>query len=307
MRKLAPVLSLIVLSLVLLCLQVPAWAQLEAPNEAGVAFSHWHTTVLDVEATKKFWTILGGKPIKIDGTDVMKFPGFFIFLTKGSPSGGSYGSVINHLTFLVPNHKEAIPAWKAAGATAIFGLTAYGRTSQGYVFTPDDLKLRITDDKSLTVANAVAKPGIQVWAPKDSIPDLSAWYVKTFGAKPGQAIRDGVAINGIPGLRVAVTAAGAAPEARIPNGVGLIHGAPPDQAFMDKLLQTNLSLPIKRRTLDHIGFEVTNLEAFCKRLEAGGVKFNQPYSKKRHKSFASAELTDAWGISIELTEGLRKF
>jgi hypothetical protein len=44
--------------------------------------------------------------------------------TKGSPSAGSYGSVINHVTFLVPNHREAIPAWKAAGATSIFGLTA---------------------------------------------------------------------------------------------------------------------------------------------------------------------------------------
>jgi hypothetical protein len=42
----------------------------------------------------------------------MKFPGFLIFLTKGSPSAGSYGSVINHVTFLVPNHREAIPAWR---------------------------------------------------------------------------------------------------------------------------------------------------------------------------------------------------
>jgi hypothetical protein len=80
----------------------------------------------------------------------MKFPGFLIFLTKGSPSARSYGSVINHVTFLVPNHREAIPAWKAAGATAIFGLTAYGRNSQGYAFTPDDLKIRINDDQSVT-------------------------------------------------------------------------------------------------------------------------------------------------------------
>jgi hypothetical protein len=163
---------------------------------------------------------------------------------------------------------------EAAGATAIFGLTAYGRNSQGYAFTPDDLKLRINDDQSVTTPNVVAKPGIQVWAPPDSIPDLSEWYLKTFGAKPGQAIRDGVAVNGIPGLRATVTAAGAAPEARKPSGVGSIHGAAPDQAFMDSLLQTNLSLPIKGRMLNHIGFEVTDLEAFCKRLEASGVMFD---------------------------------
>jgi hypothetical protein len=59
--------------------------------------------------------------------------------------------------------------------------------------------------------------------------------------------------------------------------------------------------------LDHIGFEVKNLEAFCKKLEAKGVKFDEPYSKKRHKSFASAEFTDPWRVSIELTEGLNRF
>ena len=59
--------------------------------------------------------------------------------------------------------------------------------------------------------------------------------------------------------------------------------------------------------LDYIGFEVKNLEAFCKKLEADGVKFDQPYSKTRHKSYASAMLTDPWGTTIELTEGLNKF
>ena len=63
----------------------------------------------------------------------------------------------------------------------------------------------------------------------------------------------------------------------------------------------------KGRAFDHIGFEVKNLAAFCKKLEASGVKLDAPYSKTRHKSFASAKLTDPWGVSIELTEGLRKF
>jgi len=49
-----------------------------------------------------------------------------------------------------------------------------------------------------------------------------------------------------------------------------------------------------------------NLEAFCKKLEASGVKFEKPYSKSHHKDFASAELTDPWGTSLELTEGLSR-
>ncbi len=76
---------------------------------------------------------------------------------------------------------------------------------------------------------------------------------------------------------------------------------------MDKLAHTNLRAPTKGRTLDHIGFEVTNLEAFCKKLEANRVKFEEHYSKSRHKDFASAKFTDPWGVSIELTEGLRRF
>jgi glyoxalase/bleomycin resistance protein/dioxygenase superfamily protein len=59
--------------------------------------------------------------------------------------------------------------------------------------------------------------------------------------------------------------------------------------------------------VDHIGFEVGNLEAFCKKLEASGVKFDKPYCKSRHDGFASAELTDPCGVSLELTEGLNRF
>jgi hypothetical protein len=45
----------------------------------------------------------------------------------------------------------------------------------------------------------------------------------------------------------------------------------------------------------------------CKKLEASGVKFDKPYNKSRHEGFASAELTNPWGTSIELTEGLNRF
>jgi hypothetical protein len=49
------------------------------------------------------------------------------------------------------------------------------------------------------------------------------------------------------------------------------------------------------------------LEAFCKKLESSGVKFDEPYSKMRHTSFASARFTDPWEASVELTEGLNRF
>jgi len=58
--------------------------------------------------------------------------------------------------------------------------------------------------------------------------------------------------------------------------------------------------------LDFIGFEVVNLPGFVKKLEAAGVKFDEPYSTTRRKSYASAIFTGPGGESVDLTEGLRK-
>jgi extradiol dioxygenase family protein len=62
--------------------------------------------------------------------------------------------------------------------------------------------------------------------------------------------------------------------------------------------------PTRGRMLDHIGFEVENLEAFCKQLEAKGIEFDRPYGTLP-SGFGLAFLTDPWGTYIELTEGLR--
>ena len=63
--------------------------------------------------------------------------------------------------------------------------------------------------------------------------------------------------------------------------------------------------PTQGRALDHIGFEIKNLEAFCKKLEAAGVKFNRPLGKGA-SGIPLAFITDPWGTYIELNEGLDK-
>lgn len=64
------------------------------------------------------------------------------------------------------------------------------------------------------------------------------------------------------------------------------------------------AVPIRGRMLDHIGFEVSGLEAFCRSLAAMGVRLDSPY-RKNTQGIGTAFLTDPWGTSIELTEGLR--
>jgi catechol 2,3-dioxygenase-like lactoylglutathione lyase family enzyme len=288
---------------------VSLWAELAPPNEAGVSVGQWHMNVRSVEESKKFWTTLGGTAIRIDGVDVIKLPGIFIFLKKGSPApGGNYGSTLNHVAFLVPDTEAALTKWKAAGLTTEFVKHALGEGGArlGYVYTPDDLKIRLNTDKSVTTP--VANPLVMFWVKKVSVPEVEAWYVKTFGGKlGGNKILNGVSIAGIPGGRLNVVSSADNPTSRTPAAVGLVKGAVPDEALFAKLVKPGFMRPSKGRTLDYIGFEIRDLEKFCEKLAADGIKFDQPYSTKRHKSFASAMITDPWGTSIELTEGLRKF
>lgn len=56
--------------------------------------------------------------------------------------------------------------------------------------------------------------------------------------------------------------------------------------------------------LDHIGLQVNRLERFCRDLEARGIVFDVPYQRSP-SGIGYAFLTDPWGTSIALTEGLR--
>jgi len=104
--------------------------------------------------------------------------------------------------------------------------------------------------------------------------EMRDWYAKIFGAKP----RNG----------------GAFPAADLP-GVALNFSPSPDPV-----------VATQGRALDHVGFEVKNLEAFCKKLEADGIKLAVPYRQVPALGIAIAFITDPWGTYIELTEGLDK-
>ena len=85
---------------------------------------------------------------------------------------------------------------------------------------------------------------------------------------------------------------GAFPAAMFPAGEADFLKAPAPQA------------PTKGRALDHIGFEVKNLEAFCKKLEAAGVQFDLTYREMPALGgLKIAYVLDPEGTRIELTEG----
>jgi predicted enzyme related to lactoylglutathione lyase len=53
--------------------------------------------------------------------------------------------------------------------------------------------------------------------------------------------------------------------------------------------------------LDHIGFDVKDLDAFAKKLQEAGVKLDRPVERRPDGS-ALAFTRDEWGTSIELNE-----
>jgi len=264
------------LVLFVLCAVVPSRAQLAAPNAVGVSMGHVHLHVKDVELETKFWTALGGSPMKVGAFEVMKFPGTLVFVStpaQPEPGGPSEGSAVNHIGFQVPNVQESVAKWKAAGLKVVPG----NRPQQAFVFTPDDVKIEILEDQSLTVPIAFHHIHFYVAdsdTGADQVKEIQAWYAKMFGAKPG--MRGPNQAADVPGVNLTFT--------KSPTPTAATKG----------------------RTLDHIGFEVKDLEAFCKKLEANGVKLDRPYQKAPIAGLTLAFLTYPWGTSIELNEGLDK-
>jgi catechol 2,3-dioxygenase-like lactoylglutathione lyase family enzyme len=245
-----------------------ALAQLPAGNAAGVAMGHLHLNVKDVDESKKFWVDqLGAATVKLGRVEVLKFPGTLIFLNKKDPSGGTEGSTVNHIGFLVRDLDKDLARWKANSVKVVMENLP---NRQVFLMSPDGVKIEIYEDKS--ISGPIVNHHIHFWT--SSVEDTKAWYVKTFSAKPG--MRGKFEAADVPGVNLSFT------KAETP-----VVGT-------------------KGRALDHIGFEVKDLEAFCKKLEASGVKFDVAYRQVPALGIAIAFFTDPWGTYIELTEGLSK-
>jgi catechol 2,3-dioxygenase-like lactoylglutathione lyase family enzyme len=102
--------------------------------------------------------------------------------------------------------------------------------------------------------------------------NLGAWYAKNFGAIT--RTQGNATVIGVPGMDLSFRKTDSAQAAT------------------------------KGRSLDHIGFEVKGLEAFCKRLEGNGVMFDAPFRDVPRIGLKIAFILDPAGTRIELTEGL---
>lgn len=265
---------------------LPASAQLTAAGDGPIAYGHHHLNVTSVDAHRKFWgDTLGGVPTTV-GTSpaaIIVFPNVLVFLTARAPSGGTKGTIVNHVGFEVQNLRATVDKVKAAGYPMItrdelppaYTVTDdLGQRDNGnlvaFVMGPDDTKVELIENRA--IGAPIAMHHVHFSTP--DVTAMKAWYVKTFTARA--STRAGFESADLPGVNLTFGAAGTAP----------------------------VPLPTRGRSLDHIGFEVKNLEAFCRQLEATGITLDRPYTKVPALGIAIAFLTDPWGTYIELTEGL---
>jgi len=250
---------------------LPASAQLASPNDAGVRMGHIHLFVKDVDAQKQFWTAtMGGTVVQNGPLMLIQFPGVYIMLRQGDPAGPPAGSIVDHFGFAWKDMPARLAKWKADGVE----IEQTGNPNQGYVHGPDGIRVEFFGDPSLPTA--VAMNHIHFY-PVD-IPAMQAWYAKTFGGVPGKRARQSspgwIDCDDIPGTNLSFSQGKA----------GLV--------------------PTKGRSLDHIGFDVKDLEAFAKKLEAQGIKLDEAIRLAPNGTTKVAYLTDPWGTRIELTEKL---
>ena len=245
----------------------PLFAQL-APitGNRGVTMGHLHLVVKDLEASRKFWTDFGGKPVKNGTLDLIEFPGVYVMLRQGEPTAGTVGSIVNHIGFNARNSAESVAKWQAAGIKPEPG----NQPGQYYITTADGVRIEILEDKNIGVPLKFQHVHFNI-EPK-LIDQVQAWYARIFDAVPGT--RGRFKAGDIP-------------------GANLTYGE-----------NDKKQAPTKGRALDHIGFEVANLDFYATKLQAQGVDFDIAPHVAPNGTTKVAFLTDPWGTYIELTQGL---
>ena len=241
-------------------------------NQIGVTMGHWHIVSKDVEANTKLFLAMGGKLYMPGGNPLIMFPGIYINLVLGTEKGdgATQGSVVNHVGFIVDNVQQRVAQWKAAGVMVLPGGVlpdGKNRLDQAYVVTPDGVRIEILEDK--TQSMPVRNEHIHLSVTKAEVPKAQAWYAKTFGGKAGT--RNDAPVVDLPGVQVRFATA------------------------------DTKQAPTRGRVLDHIGFDVKDHAAFVKKIEAEGIKLDEPVRKSPTGSTITY-ITDPWGTRIEIVQ-----
>ena len=260
---------LLLTAVAVLSLAAPAHAQLAVPNAAGLTYGHVHLNVSDIELHKQLWVEHFGGVVTQKGSLVaVRLPGFLVALSGREPTGPSQGTVMDHFGFKVRNMEKFLAKWRAAGFEVGPEFTGAEGQANAYVTMPDGAYVELQEDQMLQEEVS----GYHIHFRTPDFEELLAWYVDIFEleVRPRGNIQT---TTNVPGMNMSF---GDAREALAPT---------------------------RGRAIDHIGFELDDLEAFTMRLKAKGIEFDTDFRVIDSLQLKIAYLTDPSGVRIELTEG----
>ena len=263
----------ILIAVAALTLASPAYSQLAVPNDAGLTFGHVHLNVADPELDSRLWVEhFDGVLTPIGDLTAVRFPGLLVILREREPTGGSIGTVMNHFGFKVRNLEKFLANWRAAGYTVDREFTGSEGQPNAYVTMPDGAYIELQEDQMLPVEVS----GYHIHFLTPEFEELLDWYVDIFGLEIRPRGRIQTTTN-VPGMN------------------------------MSFATSTERTVGTPGRAIDHIGFELNDLAAFCESLAARGISFDVEYREVESLGLKLAFITDPSGVSIELTEGLDRY
>src|ERR1700683_1983465 len=237
---------------VLLFMPAVARAQILVAGEGPVVYGHRHLNTTNMDAQKKFFAdTLGGRVAKIGSGDrqqeIIEFPNVLIFFRPmQAPTGGSIGTTVNHIGFSVPDLRPVVAKIKANGFKMITAdsvaanvkvtddiATASPTTNIAFVLGPEEVKVELVEVKSQKAP--IQLHHIHFFGQANT--EMQAWYAKTFGA---------TMIPANPGATFV--------QDQLPG------------VFLNFTPSPTPTVGTTGRAIDHIGFEVKNLEAFTQKL-----------------------------------------
>ena len=263
-------------------------------KDAPVRVGHYHLNVTSVDEHKKFWVdTLGGTAATFGDQDIVRFGDVVLFLKQQKPTGGTRGTTLDHIGLAAPDvpaltkkvvaagyqltvgRETAGAAPPATGASAV-----YGRFS--YLLGPDGVKVEVVTAADPKTAPPIAHHHVHFTNPEYVA--MRDWYVTALGAteRTGpNTFTDFFAGADLPGIGYMLNFFRWEPAEKLTGTAG--------------------------RAVDHVGFEVRNLQEFVKGLGAKGVTITQPYRPSPEMNgLGTVQIVDPWGTVLELTEGLEK-
>ena len=251
----------------------PVDAQL-FPSDAGMTMGHVLLNVSDVAAHRNFWTTqFNAKPVRVGTLEGVTVPGVVILFRAQAPTGPSEGSTINHLGLKLSKLSDFTARFDKAGLKYDPPRVGRETTPQTYVTGPDGFRMELVEDPRIPAP--VVSHHLHYWLEQPL--EVKKWYVQKLLLKP--TMRGPYESGDLPGMNLTLAPLGS---------------------------QKGRGVPTKGRLLDSIGFDVQNLGEYSAKVAANGVAFDVPLAKDPELGLMSATLTDPWGATIRVTEGLSK-